>query len=198
MTPALSEAVVSNVARNLTCTVFHGGAPRTFAWNGNETHYLEIVQFNSNSRPYIECLLKNKSSAANILIRIINSAHEPQITRQQLNFSVEKSHNGAKFYFIFGNYTSNIKERSRLPIRIWILASESKQLLFEGILVQLGRIPSFSNSSLNHTSVQSFFQKTSWKFYRYPCIQGLVLIVPHHLSGVKYGNYELPFLMNKE
>ena len=189
ITPTLRGALAAYVTRDLTCRVFHNEADRVYVWERNETHSIEIALFKSNSHPSMTCMVKTKSSISKLVIHIIRPNNGTQLARQQLNFSVEPTNN--EFSFKFGDGITDIKERAKLPIRIWILAAAVKQLIFEGFIVQLGHLPSFSNSSLNHTFVQSFYRNTTWKFYRYLCIQGLVYIVPQVLSGVKYGKYDV-------
>ena len=186
ITLRLSEAVSTNLKRDLICTIFHGETAKSFSWNGNETHSIDVVLLTSNSRPFMECSSQNNTSVATKLeTHITNSSNGEGFAEKQLNLFAWKASRPPQFHV---NFTlPNGEDGTKWNATIWVVASGNRQLLFQGTVVQVGKLPSYSNRSLNHTNITSMFQNASWEFHKHYCTHGVVLLVPQNRSELKYG-----------
>ena len=183
-------AEAENVTSTFTCMVFHGEAGKNYTWNSNKTQSIDIVLSGLDSNPFIKCLFNNESyTSVELLVNINNSTNMTGFEGQQYNLSIKSSPNNAEIIFRFENQLLGITEGTILPLKIWMLVSGNSQLIFEGNLVRLASLPSFSTNSLSHTVIASLYQKTLWKFYKHFCRKNLVFIVPQSLSDFPYSKY---------
>lgn len=187
-----SEAAIINMAANLTCIISHGAIAKNFTWRERETKKTDIVVFQSSPNTSVSCNFKEKQPVVpEFVLDLLNSTTHSLSRERNASLWTKLSQKSENALFSFEQQFSTMKVGVSYCFKLWIAVSSSRQLLFEGSLVRLGHLPSFSDIAANHISLASFYHKAKWKLYKNHCNQDLVIVLPRNPSYFKKGDAKI-------
>lgn len=181
---------IANLTKKLSCSIFHGEIENTFSWSSQQRHNIDLVLFESNPGTFINCFFQNSETITLEDISILLNTTGPRNLRlnsSKISNSFVMSNNSHQLVMNFQKYYLQMKANTAVKYDIIFVHLNSSQILLQGTLTRLGKLPSFSFNIFKRKSLVDTAISGNWTFLKPPCHHDVVMILPKDINVVDQG-----------